>query len=208
MTVTKKVTLHSHTSEGSPDSSWSALEAAGAYRSDGFVSAVTDHDVWSPVAHKDWRLPGVEHTIEAGPKLHVVQVGHDFRFLAHPSIPFPEDTRRQAEEFVRLNGLDGVEKYSRGIKQYEGSIDGVVELANDDAHNRFQMGLSYMEVEARSPRAPDVLQAIRRGDFVNRVEFDPLKYGVGRAIQAASLALDRQWAEPPAPDWPPQEDYL
>lgn len=177
------VTLHTHTSEGSDDAAWSDADASAEYADAGFVTAVTDHDTWTDTD----RIRGVEHTIAEPGKLHIVELEDGFRFLAHPRLPFPTDTRERAAAYVRDHGLDGVEKYSRGIKQYSGSIGGVVELANDDAHNPFQVGLSHMLVDAPRDHGA-VLAAIKRGDFEPRVAPRPsFEYCAGRLSQAVGI---------------------
>lgn len=179
------VTLHTHTAEGSPDATWTDAEATRAYGRAGFVSAVTDHDVRT----LSDRLVGVERTIDRPTKLHVVEVD-GFRFLAHPAIPFPRRTRERAAEYVREHDLDGVEKISRGVQQYTGTIEGVVELANDDAHNAHQLGLSYMAVPD-AVAEDGVMDAIRRGDFERRVDFDAVRFSAGRITQGVQMARHR-----------------
>lgn len=181
------VTLHTHTSEGSPDASWSDADASAVYDARGVVSAVTDHDVRTPTR----RLRGVERTIDAASTLHVVEV-EGFRFLAHPALTFPRDTRARAAAYVRDHNLDGVEKYSRGFQQYTGTIDipGVVELANDDAHNEWQACASYMLVDV-SPGASQrrVLDEIRAGNVrLENPALDAVEYCRGRLAQGVHLA--------------------
>lgn len=186
---TVRTSLHSHSREGSHDASLTEREMAAAYRQAGFgPTAVTDHDVHTSVP--DDRLAGIERTVEARSYLHVVEVGDRFSFLAHPSRPFPEDTRERAVEYVREHNLDGVEKYSRGEAQYPGRIDdpGIVELANDDAHNGFQIGLSYMVVDVREPTPEAVLREVERGAATLVNDPDPRRATVGKVRHGVELA--------------------
>lgn len=158
-----KVSLHTHT-DASADGSLSEAQMAAAYRRRGYVTAVTDHDSWSSPAADD-RIAGIEHTIDEDRFVHVVELGDGFSFLPHPQRTFPEDTRERAAAFAYEHGLDGVEKFNRGRQNYEGHIDGVVELANDDAHNTDQIGLSHMTVDVEAPTGAAVMHEIRNGQF-------------------------------------------
>lgn len=169
------VALHVHEQNGSGDSRTAATEMLDAYRdvlgpaaAVGFVghdSLVRTHDENSVT------FDGVEHEVSTSPRrLHVVELpDHDFSYLAHPSETFPDDTRERAMETVRRLGLDGVEKYNAGEKQYEGRLP-TLELAGDDAHNPLGAGVSYMKVRVRRPTEGNIMDAIRRGDYtlVNR----------------------------------------
>lgn len=182
------VSLHSHTSESSQDATNTDAEMAQFYRERGIVSAVTDHDVFT----ESDRLVGIERTIEKGRKLHVVEFPeHGFSFLPHPRRPFPTNTKQRATAYIEAHGLDAVEKFSQGKQQYEGHIDGVIELANDDAHNHWQIGLSYMSVDARADDPGSILAAIRRGQHRLHNEFDPGRYAMGKTAQGVSMVAER-----------------
>lgn len=181
-----KISLHTHTKR-SHDGSLTEDSMRKAY-GPGWVTAVTDHDEWSnPVA--DTRLPGIEHTIDAERYLHVVEVefpGGPFRFLAHPKRPFPTNTRTNAKRVIKKYDLDGVEKFNAGVKQYEGEIRDAVELANDDAHNDWQTGTSYMVVESG-----DVEDAIRRGQFKTVNSPRPVSATLGKVRQGLQMGVAR-----------------
>lgn len=183
------VSLHTHTSDGSPDAAWSEAESAAYYHDVGMVTAVADHDVWTIPSRG--RLRAVEHTIDRKMNLHVVELADGFTFLAHPSHPFPENTREMAERYVRENGLDGVEKYNGGVKQYDGTIPGVVELANDDAHNAFQAASSFMEVRVDGSNTDAIMDSIRAGDFTIYTEDGSPWRIAGLVSKATCMVLNR-----------------
>jgi hypothetical protein len=174
--MTTRVSLHAHVATGSADCVHSAGTMQRAYARRGFgVVGVVGHDehVHVPASERPSAVAtvdGIEHgqgTGQTDP--HVVEYpAHGFRFLAHPARTWPEHTAEQALEYVREHDLDGVERWSAGVVNYERSLP-VLELANDDAHNPWMVGTSLMKVDAPAdPRA--VLEAIRAGRFrpVNR----------------------------------------
>lgn len=197
-----RVSLHAHERTASGDSLSSAVTMARRYRDQGFGAVgFVGHDS-APVETGDAvaAAVGVEHELRPLPRrLHVVEFPeHDFAFLAHPATAWPTDTRAKAAAFAHEHGLDGVEKYSRGRMQYAGSIPGLVELANDDAHNPHQVGESHMVVRVQDPDGPtrrvlgQVFDALRRDEFetVNRRRSQP-RYVVGRVRQAVALSGHR-----------------
>jgi hypothetical protein len=110
-------------------------------------------------------LTGIEHTVsESSPEVHIVEYpDYDFKFLAHPQRIDPDDTKQTAKAYINEFGLDGVEKYRSGYKQYDGSIDRVVELAGSDAHNAHGYPTSHMVVDADSVAAGSVIDAVKAG---------------------------------------------
>lgn len=179
-----KLTLHTHTREGSWDASLTEREMARVYAEHGIVSAVTDHNT---VTRTD-RITGIERTVDADAFIHVVEIPeYDFAFLAHPSrLRLGGDTKSVAADLISEYGLDGVEKFSQGIVQYEGHIDGVPELANDDAHNGFQAGLSYMETDADGIGL--AIGEIERKGISLHNPSPPRSKWAGKLRQAAELA--------------------
>lgn len=161
----------------------------------GFVGH--NHHVDSPTATVA-TVSGIEHGPGDGRSApHVVEFPSlDFRFLAHPGLTWPTDTRARAVAFMADNGIEAVEKYNAGRQQYAGHID-AIELANDDAHNPLQIGQSYMVVDVPTASPDAVVAAIRRGnvELVNR-GFS----WAGKLVQGAALwanrAVGRTEAEP------------
>lgn len=179
-----KVSLHTHT-KNSHDGSLTEESMREAYGPE-WITAVTDHDEWSTPT-SEGRLPGIEHTVDADRYLHIVEVelpDGPFRFLAHPKRPFPTDTKQQAREVINRYDLDGVEKYNAGVEQYTGRIEEAIELANDDAHNDWQTGTSYMKMDCGT-----VESAIRSGDFKMVNNPRPIGTRMGKVRQGLQMGI-------------------
>ncbi|MFB6147310.1 MAG: hypothetical protein ABEJ66_00345, partial [Candidatus Nanohaloarchaea archaeon] len=56
---------------------------------------------------------------------------------------------------IKNRDLDAVEKFRRGNEQYDGHLP-FLELANDDAHNIYEVGSSFMQVEVDKESVLDV----------------------------------------------------
>jgi len=167
--------LHVHEREGSHDSNTTAGDQIRAYRDQldtplavGFVGHDTEVEATNP---STITFRGVEHSITNGVRgTHIIDMeGGDLSILAHPGWTFPQETKRQAMDVVDDYGLDGVEKWTGGRRQYEGTLP-VLEVAGDDAHSPLGTAYSYLRVNATDTTKDAVLGAIKRGDFdvVNR----------------------------------------
>lgn len=181
-----RVSLHAHDATGSADCVHSASAMRRAYARRGFdvVGFVGHGELVATGAGDLAAIDGIEHGRGTGQtEPHVVEFpAHDFRFLAHPARTWPTNTAERALEYVREYDLDGVERWSAGVENYELSLP-VLELASDDAHNPWMVGTSYMEVDAPAePRA--ALDAVRAGRFepVNRGPSTP-----GRLFKAVVI---------------------
>lgn len=166
-----KVCLHSHTAEGSYDGSLPAGHLETLFADNGFGAlAITDHDAITEPPRQSLIQPrGIEHTLHGKKHLHVVELSdHDFKFLAHPRLTFPVNTRENIHRMLDELDLDGVEKYNSGVQQYHGDLDrrGVVELANDDCHNRLQIGHSYMTVPDSVDTEEELIGALKAGKHI------------------------------------------
>ena len=193
------ISLHAHEASASGDSRTSIDAMAARYRQAGFGTVgFVGHDA-TPETPNRAALPvvvGIEHELRTEPRrLHVVEYPQfGFRFLAHPNLTWPENTRENAADYVASHDVDAVERWNRGIQQYEGHISGVAELANDDAHNPHQIGDSHMVFptgvlrDSQGLSLHRVFDALRRGEFwaVNRAR-NPARYAAGRLRQVYSL---------------------
>lgn len=143
---------------------------------------VVGHDAMPsvPTSEPITVLRGVEHEIDKASKFHVVEFP-GFSFIAHPGLTWPEDTHSHVEQAIRELDVDGVEKINRGVVQYPGHISGVVEIGNDDAHNRNQVGSSYSIIDSWPPTTTQI-----RNPGV-----PTYKRWAGRALQATSLVGER-----------------
>lgn len=110
---------------------------------------------------------GVEHTIsESSPEIHIVEYpDHNFSYLAHPRRVDSTNPKDRAKTLIEKYGLDGVEKYRTGVRQYDGTIPNVVELSNSDGHNTHAFPSSYMVVGVDSVGADSVFREIKAGRF-------------------------------------------
>lgn len=195
------VNLHAHENTASGDSSTPATEMADRYATADPPAALVGlvgHDARPTVTpNPDGStsvITGIEHETRAdnGNRLHVVEYpDHDFRFLAHPRLTWPDSPREKARQFARENDIDAVERLNRGKWQYSGSL-GVPEIGNDDAHNTHQVGSSYTVVEADAGDPQTLLDAIRNGEtmLANRgARLD--EQLAGRLHQGINLARER-----------------
>jgi len=163
------VDLHAHERGGSHDSLTSARQMHNAFAAAVDKAAVVGYVGHDQLAADDSvsgvSLAGIEHTVsESSPEVHIVEYpDYDFKFLAHPQRIDPDDTKQTAKAYINEFGLDGVEKYRSGYKQYDGSIDGVVELAGTDAHNVHGYPTSHMVVHTDSVDAESVIDAVKAG---------------------------------------------
>lgn len=159
-----KINMHGHERVGSYDSITPSRAMASVYNSMGY-SAVgfVGHDEMANVKSENLIIfNGIEETVSTDPEIHVVRFPEmGFSFLAHPGRT--DMDKEEMEQFIRDNNLDGVEKFSNGVEQFEGDVP-AIELANDDAHNILQIGTSFMEVEVNDINRGQIVQALKRGD--------------------------------------------
>jgi len=167
--ATAKVTLHTHDNTVSYDSFTPISTRARLYNRLGF-------DAIAPLGHDDYSefdteelitFRAIERTVSADdPEIHIVEIPElDFQFLAHPGRMGVDDVKNRSRDLIDEYDLDAIEKYNAGIIQYEGSINGVTELANDDAHNFFQTGASYMKFNVEEINSGQIVSALRERDF-------------------------------------------
>lgn len=186
------VALHTHTRVGSNDGDLWPHDIVREYRKMGFGAVVlTDHDAATdaPDVGGILSLTGVEHTVDAESHMHVVEIPPlDFRFLAHPGLPLPENTRDRAAAYARENGLDGVEKFNGATKHYDGSIPDLHEIASDDAHNAFQVGHSYITVPEQPTSAAVLREQLHSGRY--ELVHDPgmIRSHLGRVTKGVRVA--------------------
>lgn len=189
-----KINLHTHERENSYDSSTPARVMSSVYTALGYDAVgFVGHDEMANVESGQLIIfNGIERTISEDPEIHIVEYPEiGFSFLAHPG-----RTRKDislAKRLISEHSVDGIEKFSNGVKQYEGHIDGVIELANDDAHNVFQIGTSFMEIDVKEINRGQIVQAIKRGDITlrnNRRRF--IGQGVKAVNGGVGIALGRK----------------
>lgn len=189
--MTSRIALHAHTNRGSNDASLTPWDLVNEYARAGFDAvALTDHDRMTdpPGVPGMVEIPGIEHTVDAQRHLHVVEIPSlDFSFLAHPRLPFRDDVRQAAIEYAHDEGLDGVEVANGVDWQYEGVIDGLHELATDDAHNTYQIGQAWVETERRVGSVADVRDVLHSGDY--DIAFDPAhaSAAVGQVLKGTQV---------------------
>lgn len=165
-----KINLHAH--ERTSLDSWTSGDAmAFAYSTQNYEAVgLVAHEARPPEPEPRFTTvaTGIEHGAGDGTvEPHVVEFpDHDFRFLAHPALTWPDSTKLHVREWLRSHDVDGVEKYSAGRVQFQGDldVDDVVLLANDDAHNPRQIGASYMTIDGLPLTFGEALEAIRAGD--------------------------------------------
>lgn len=170
---TVAVDLHVHERRGSGDSRTQASVMAetifdryGPFTAIGFVGHDALVEAYAP---DTLAIAGIEHEPNPGQWLHVLEFpAHDFRVLAHPAKTWPgpdriEKTRAAIDEF----GCDAVEKWNwaNGGKQYNGSLDGVVEVAGSDAHSPLGVGLNHMLVDVDEVSEVAVMREVKAGRF-------------------------------------------
>lgn len=171
---TVAVDLHVHERRGSGDSRTPASAMAetmfdryGPFTAIGFVGHDTIVEAHAP---DTLAIDGVEHEPNPGRWLHIIElVDHDFRILAHPAKTFhPARVKEEAERAAREHGCQAVEKWnwgSGGGLQYEGSIDGVIEVAGSDAHSPLGVGLNHMLVDVDEVSEAAVMREVMAGRF-------------------------------------------
>lgn len=202
------VNLHTHTRHGSYDGALSPRHIAEAYEYAGFGAlAITDHDVVTEPVDVDGliQMRGIEHTIDPDRHLHVVELpDHDFRFLAHPKFTFGPAGLEDAVAYARSTGLDGIEQVNGGKDQLGGQPTGnLVRLANDDAHNLFQVGHSCMRIPDDVDDEAGVIHAVRNGEFEIVSRAAPLRRMVGfawKALAYSTAHVDRLVPRRVSPD--------
>lgn len=161
-----RVNIHTHDSRVSYDSRVPAKRLIRAYKAADFDAVgLVGHDKLSQYESDDIIVyNGIEHTVSESPEIHVVEYPEfNFRFLAHPRRITKNGTLETAEEIVRSQGLDAMEKYNSGSTQYVQDTE-ILELANDDAHNLFQVGSSYMEVDVQEKTRGNIMSNLMRGN--------------------------------------------
>lgn len=161
-----KINLHTHDSNVSFDSRTSPELMVKTYKRLGYDAiGFVGHDKSSEFESDDIIVfRGIERTISESPEIHIVDFPEmDFQFLAHPSRIMASDTKKTAQRIIDDRNLDGVEKFNNGVQQYRGSLD-AIELSNDDAHNLFQIGTSWMELDVEDITRGQIVQALKRGD--------------------------------------------
>lgn len=163
--------VHERTASGDSGTAVSVMAATARRRMGDFAMlGIVGHDQAPTEVPEDiLSLVGVEYEIHTKPRrLHVIRFEEpSFTILAHPALTWPTNTREQAAEFIDANDIDAVEKWNSGHGglQYQGNIEGVVELAGSDAHSGLMVGASYMLVDTETVSAPAVIQAIKNEEF-------------------------------------------
>lgn len=193
------VNLHTHEKTASPNSKDSMEQVAEFYRnrSDlpvfiGFVG----HDKIPKGETPTLAIKGVERSLHEGSKLHVVDFpDHNFSFLAHPELTFVKNKKKQINRLISLLDLDGVEKYRGGAKQFSGETKGIA-LANDDAHNMYQVMSSYMtvqvpETEDGTISEEDVMNQVKQGNVtLHNTKPRKSSFLAGKVSQGLSMMKD------------------
>lgn len=162
-----KFNLQTHNSRVSYDSTTPPRFMIRRYKQLGFDAiGFVGHDEMSNFESDDLIiLNGIEKTIRNNPEIHIVEFPEaEFSFLAHPRRINKENTKEVAEDIIDKHNLDGVEKFNNGVKQYDGTID-TLELANDDAHNLFQIGTSFMTMDINDINEGQLVQALARSNI-------------------------------------------
>ncbi len=147
------------------------------------VVAITDHNVVTVPHPLQLRevgdllvLRGVEVTF---PRLHLIclepsvfdmgAVGlirsSRVSWIAHPRLTGLNPL--ECQEVCDREGLDGVELYNSGIRQFKGDLDGNF-YAVDDVHIPSQLMTSWIEMDVKRLDKEEVLEKLKSGDFVLR----------------------------------------
>lgn len=176
--------LHSHTTRS--DGVLTPKEVARAYRELGYdFLAFTDHRCFiGPAGEQDYwaRLPdstsdlvilrGVEEEPAAIQGRHMGRIltpgGEELRILNHPSeYGLTVDEVIEAVEAVGAHAVE-VTCHGRYFERYDTPAIQVPKIATDDAHHPYEIGVAWIEVDAR--RDPEaIVRAIKNGDFHNYV---------------------------------------
>ena len=144
------------------------------------VVAITDHNVVTiphPLQLREVKdllvLRGIEVTF---PRLHliclepqvtnmgVLGVIHSARvsWIAHPGLSMINPL--ECQEVCDREGLDGVELYNTGIRQFKGDLDGNF-YAVDDLHVPSQLMTSWIEMDVDYLEKEVVLTKLKAGDY-------------------------------------------
>lgn len=188
-----KVSLHTHDNRVSYDTFAPIGPRVKLYKQLDFDAlGIVGHDKISDFESNNIVIfNGIERTVSEDPEIHVVELPEfDFKFLAHPRRIDDENTKETARQIIQDRNLDGVEKFNDGEQQYSGSMN-TIELANDDAHNFFQTGTSYMEVETNDMNKGQIVQAIQRGDVKLKNKGDRIIGDISKTITASIGKLTR-----------------
>jgi len=144
------------------------------------VVAITDHNVVTvphPLQLRDVEdlliLRGVEVTF---PRLHLICLepsvfdmgalglirSSRVSWIAHPRLSGLNPL--VCQEICDREGLDGVELYNSGFRQFKGGFDGHF-YAVDDAHVPRQIMTSWIEMDVKQLDKETVLKKLKTGDF-------------------------------------------
>ena len=144
------------------------------------VVAITDHNVVTvphPLQLRDVGdllvLRGVEVTF---PRLHLICLepsvfdmgmlglirSSRVSWIAHPGLTGLNPL--ECQEVCEREGLDGVELYNSGIRQFKGGFDGNF-YAVDDVHVPSQVMTSWIEMDVDELDRETVLEKLKSGDF-------------------------------------------
>lgn len=191
------VDLHVHERRGSGDSRTPAWAMADVmfdrygFAALGFVGhdLIVEADVADAIA-----IDGIEIEPIAGRYLHILEyVDHDFRVLAHPALTFGGDVKAKAREAIAEYDCDAVERWNwaHGGLQYEGHIDGVIEVAGSDAHSPLGVGLNHMVVDVDTVSADAIMREVQAGRFEVVIERHTTRRFLHQLEKATALAVKR-----------------
>lgn len=181
-----KINLHSHERIGSFDSTTPQIAMTSAYNALGYDAVgFVGHDDMADVESEQLIIfNGIEREVSISPETHIVEFPEiGFSFLAHPERS--NYSKEEIQSIINEYNLDGVEKFSDGVKQYRGEMP-AIELSNDDAHNVWQIGTSFMEIEVNDVNRGQIVQAIKRGDIELK---NNRRRVVGQAVKSFNSAL-------------------
>lgn len=187
---TIKFDLHTHERKASYDSSTPAKIMSSVYNTLGYDAVgFVGHDEIANVESEELIVfNGVEREVSEDPEIHIVEYPEiGISFLAHPQRENMSKSR--IRDLIQEHRLNGVEKFSNGFEQYDGNMDGVLELANDDAHNIFQIGTSFMQVDVNSINRGQIVQALQSRD---RIELQNKRRRLaGETVKTVNSAVGR-----------------
>lgn len=184
---TAKINLQTHDSVTSFDSFTPSTLMIDRYKKQGFDAVgFVGHGERAQVTSNEMIIfNGVEIEVREKPEIHIVKFPDmGFWFLAHPMRDAPDRTPEDVQDIVDSFNLDGVEKFTNGVEYDVDEVD-AVKLANDDAHNVFQVGTSFMEVEVDRINRRQIVAAVKRGDIEL---FNGTRRIVGQAIKKFTVA--------------------
>lgn len=188
--------LHVHERLGSGDSRTAFGDMVDAYVAQlgtPLCLGVVGHD--HHVSAKSMTLPdgvivldGIEHEVQTNPRVHISEYpSQDLSILAHPRLSWPSNTLADTRRAVGRYGVDAVEKYNAGRKQFDGDV-GVPMVAGDDAHSPVGVGRSWMRVDADEFSKNAVVDAILKEDF-EIVNHHPLARSLLHRFDKSALSL-------------------